>query len=140
MVSTSVLLQAMGAVASEGGTSVVPFTYHAAQRVLDDLRFRLQRTCFPDRETVAGWSEGVPLHKLCALVDYWRTGYDWRRCESTLNLIPAIPHDHRFLGYPLLACAIPSCGRSSADHYAWLARFGNRVLRDSWTLDEADRA
>ncbi len=88
LVSTSGLRQAMGAVASEGGTSVVPFTYHAAERVLDDLRFRLQRTCFPERETMADWSKGVPLHKLRALVEYWRTGYDWRRRESTLNGFP----------------------------------------------------
>jgi epoxide hydrolase len=27
----------------------------------------------------------VPLAKLRSLVKYWRTGYDWRRCEAKLN-------------------------------------------------------
>ena len=27
----------------------------------------------------------MPLAKLRALVEYWRTDYDWRRCEATLN-------------------------------------------------------
>src|SRR5712692_305751 len=82
------LLRALGAVASEERSAVIPFTFHAAQSVLDDLRFRLEHTRFPEHETTAGWSSGVPLAKLRALVRYWRTGYDWRRCESTLNGFP----------------------------------------------------
>ena len=31
------------------------------------------------------WSQGVPLEELQALVDYWRTDYDWRRFEARLN-------------------------------------------------------
>ncbi len=30
----------------------------------------------------------MPLAKLRALVDYWRTHYDWRRCEAALNRFP----------------------------------------------------
>jgi len=67
---------------------VTPFTFHASQTDLDDLRLRLQHTRFPEHETVTGWSEGVPLAKLRSLVDYWRTRYDWRRWESRLNTFP----------------------------------------------------
>jgi epoxide hydrolase len=61
------------------------FTYRAPQAALDDLRQRLTRVRWPERETAGDWSQGVPLGKLRALVDYWRTAYDWRRCESRLN-------------------------------------------------------
>lgn len=65
--------------------AVAPFTYHAPQSALDDLRQRLARARWPERETVTDWSQGVPLAKLRALVEYWRTEYDWRRCEAVLN-------------------------------------------------------
>jgi epoxide hydrolase len=64
---------------------ITPFTYHAPQSALDDLKQRLARARWPERETVADWSQGAPLAKLRALVDYWRTDYDWRRCEAMLN-------------------------------------------------------
>jgi hypothetical protein len=83
--STSGLLRAMGADASEKVSTVIPFEFHAPQSALDDLKLRLDRTRFPERETAADWSEGVPLAKLRSLVEYWRTGYDWRRCEAKLK-------------------------------------------------------
>src|SRR5439155_25297417 len=67
---------------------IVPFTYHAPQNMLDHLKQRLAQTRWPERETTNDWSEGVPLEKLRALVDYWRTDYDWRRCEEALNRFP----------------------------------------------------
>jgi pimeloyl-ACP methyl ester carboxylesterase len=65
--------------------AIASFTYHAPQSTLDDLSQRLTRARWPEGETVADWSQGVPLAKLLALVEYWRTDYDWRRCEATLN-------------------------------------------------------
>jgi pimeloyl-ACP methyl ester carboxylesterase len=65
--------------------AITPFTYHAPESALDDLRQRLARARWPEREPVGDWSQGVPLAKLRALVDYWRTDYDWRRCEAMLN-------------------------------------------------------
>jgi pimeloyl-ACP methyl ester carboxylesterase len=65
--------------------AVTPFTYHAPQSALDDLRQRLAQARWPEREPVADWSQGVPLARLRALVEYWRTEYDWRRCEAVLN-------------------------------------------------------
>ncbi|MHB8813566.1 MAG: epoxide hydrolase family protein [Steroidobacteraceae bacterium] len=69
-------------------TGVTPFLYHAPQCALDDLRFRLRRTRFPDRQTCNGWSQGIPLDELQALVAYWQDGYDWRQCEAKLNRFP----------------------------------------------------
>ncbi|MGZ9720231.1 MFS transporter [Rhizobium miluonense] len=45
-------------------------------------------TRWPERETVTDWSQGVPLAKLQALVNYWRSGYDLNRVEKRLNSFP----------------------------------------------------
>jgi pimeloyl-ACP methyl ester carboxylesterase len=78
-------LAGMGDVFAQDRSTVAAFKYTAPQSALDDLRRRLANTRWPERETVMDWSQGVPLAKLRALVDYWRTRYDWRRCEKTLN-------------------------------------------------------
>ena len=67
-------------------TAVIsPFKYVAPRGDLDELKQRFAHTRWPERETVGDWSQGVPLAKLRALVEYWRTAYDWRRCENQLN-------------------------------------------------------
>jgi len=65
--------------------AIAPFAYYAPESALDDLRQRLAQARWPEREPVGDWSQGVPLARLRALVDYWRTEYDWRRCEAMLN-------------------------------------------------------
>lgn len=64
---------------------VVPFVLHIEEARLRDLRQRLDLTRWPDPEPVGDWSQGAPLAKVQALIEYWRTGYDWRRCEAVLN-------------------------------------------------------
>jgi epoxide hydrolase len=64
---------------------IAPFAYHAPQSALEDLGQRLAHARWPERETVTDWSQGVPLARLRALMGYWRTDYDWHRCETTLN-------------------------------------------------------
>ena len=68
--------------------AAVPFTYRAPDGSLADLRRRLEQTRWPEQETVQGWEQGPPLKKLQQLVAYWRTDYDWRRCEAELNRWP----------------------------------------------------
>ncbi len=67
---------------------VTSFRVHVPQAALDDLKKRLANARWPNKEPVTDWSQGVPLAKAQALVEYWRTRYDWRRVESTLNLLP----------------------------------------------------
>jgi pimeloyl-ACP methyl ester carboxylesterase len=55
---------------------------------IDDLRTRLTMTRWPDKETVGDWSQGVPLEKMKALADYWRSTYDMHRLEQRLNAFP----------------------------------------------------
>jgi pimeloyl-ACP methyl ester carboxylesterase len=68
-------------------TAIRPFHLEIPQAQLDDLAGRIDRTRWPERETVDDWSQGVPLDALRALVDYWRQGYDWRACEARLNAL-----------------------------------------------------
>src|ERR1700732_712698 len=65
-----------------------PFTMHVPQTALDDLKKRLASARWPDKGSATDWSQGVPLAKAQALVEYWRTHYDWRRVESSLNALP----------------------------------------------------
>jgi epoxide hydrolase len=71
-----------------GSSAITPFRVAIPQSDLDDLRERLRRTRWPDRETVTDWSQGVPLDKARELVDHWLHRYDWRRCEAALNALP----------------------------------------------------
>ncbi|WP_176593555.1 epoxide hydrolase family protein [Sphingobium sp. EM0848] len=67
------------------GEAILPFTLDVPQAALDDLALRLERTRWPEKETVDDWSQGVPLDRMRSLVDYWRSGYEWRRCEAEIN-------------------------------------------------------
>ncbi|WP_088184919.1 epoxide hydrolase family protein [Sphingobium sp. Z007] len=65
--------------------AIEPFTLAIPQAALDDLGARLAQTRWPERETVDGWQQGVPLDAMRRLIDHWRDRYDWRRCEAMLN-------------------------------------------------------
>lgn len=87
--SVSMAAMTLGSTAADGSADEIkPFEYHASQSALDDLKRRLGETRWPERETCKDWSEGVPLDQMQTLVDYWRTQYDWRRCEKELNRFP----------------------------------------------------
>src|SRR5207249_12138803 len=53
-----------------------------------ELRRRIVATRWPEKETVADTSQGVPLAPLQDLARYWATDYDWRKCEAKLNALP----------------------------------------------------
>ena len=68
--------------------AVSPFSISVPQTAIDDLRRRLDSTRYPERETVGDWTQGVPLDKARALIEYWRDRYDWRRFETRANSFP----------------------------------------------------
>ncbi|MBO0881987.1 MAG: epoxide hydrolase N-terminal domain-containing protein [Mycobacterium sp.] len=68
-------------------TALRPFRIDVPQADLGDLRDRLARTRWPDQLPGVGWSNGVELDYLVELVEYWRTGYDWREHETRLNAV-----------------------------------------------------
>lgn len=61
------------------------FLLHISDGEIADLHRRLDFIRWPEREIVADWSQGVPLDFMRDLTQYWRTAYDWRRCEAALN-------------------------------------------------------
>ena len=69
-------------------TGIDPFELRASDAELEDLRQRLRSTRWPERETVADWSQGVPLAYLRELVGYWLHEYDWRARERGINRFP----------------------------------------------------
>jgi len=66
------------------GQEIPPFLIEVPEAELADLR-RLLQTRWPEPETVADWSQGVPLAYLRELCEYWADGYDWRPAEARLN-------------------------------------------------------
>jgi pimeloyl-ACP methyl ester carboxylesterase len=64
---------------------IVPFRIDVTDAELDDLRDRLHRTRWPERETVDDWSQGMPLAYAQELCSYWADTYDWREREALLN-------------------------------------------------------
>ena len=68
--------------------AAVRFRASIPQDAINDLKHRLAATRWPDRQTVDGWTQGVPLERAQALVSAWREGYDWRLFEERLNAFP----------------------------------------------------
>jgi pimeloyl-ACP methyl ester carboxylesterase len=81
---------------------MVPFRVDVPEAELVDLRERLERTRWPEREPVDDWSQGVPLAYLQDLCDYWAHGYDWRATEARLNALPQFRTEIDGLGIHLI--------------------------------------
>jgi pimeloyl-ACP methyl ester carboxylesterase len=73
---------------AEAASEIHPFRVDIPNDALDDLRRRIAVTNWPEKETVADQSQGVPLAMIQKLARYWMTDYDWRKCEATLNALP----------------------------------------------------
>ncbi len=66
-------------------TALQPFEVRVEQSLLDDLAQRLRRTRWPDLPAGAGDAAEIDPGELRDLVEYWRTGFDWRAVEDRLN-------------------------------------------------------
>jgi pimeloyl-ACP methyl ester carboxylesterase len=66
-------------------SELVPHPIAVDDAELEDLRERLRRTRWPERETVDDWSQGIPLAYVQELCASWSDDYDWRRVEAELN-------------------------------------------------------
>jgi pimeloyl-ACP methyl ester carboxylesterase len=65
-----------------------PFKIHIDDAELEDLKRRLRATRWPDAQTVGDWGQGIPLHYVQKVCDYWAHEYDWRKTEARLNALP----------------------------------------------------
>jgi pimeloyl-ACP methyl ester carboxylesterase len=68
-------------------SEIEEFHLEVPEVALVDLQARLARTRWPERQTVDGSEQGLPLSDAQALCAYWRDDYDWRRCEARLNAL-----------------------------------------------------
>jgi len=72
----------------ETAPAIRPFRIEISDEALEELRRRIAATQWPERETVADSSQGVPLAMMQQLARYWATEYDWRKVEARLNALP----------------------------------------------------
>jgi len=70
---------------ADNSPAVHPFRIAVPDAELTDLRERLSRTRWPERECVPDWTQGIPLDYTRELAAYWADGYDWRAREAGLN-------------------------------------------------------
>lgn len=76
------------AAAEKDVNAIRPFRFNAPEKALDDLRQRIVAVRWPEKETVADSSQGVPLATMRELARHWATDYDWRKAEARLNALP----------------------------------------------------
>jgi pimeloyl-ACP methyl ester carboxylesterase len=74
--------------ATPEGNAIRPFRVNIPEAALVELRRRIAATRWPEKETVADQSQGVPLAMTQELARYWATDYDWRKAEAKLNALP----------------------------------------------------
>lgn len=53
--------------------------------MIEDALSRLERTRYPDAETVEDWQQGLPLSYQQELIRHWQQDYDWQRVPRRLN-------------------------------------------------------
>jgi pimeloyl-ACP methyl ester carboxylesterase len=68
--------------------SVSDFRIDVPDDVLTDLRERIARTRFTPASTPQPWEAGTDPGYLRSLLAYWADGFDWRKAERELNLLP----------------------------------------------------
>jgi pimeloyl-ACP methyl ester carboxylesterase len=62
-----------------------PFTFHATDEALSNLKHRLEDVRWPEPATEPGFAQGPPLDAMQRLAEHWRDRYDWRKTETRLN-------------------------------------------------------
>jgi pimeloyl-ACP methyl ester carboxylesterase len=65
-----------------------PFSLAVPDEAVADLHDRLGHTRYPDQAPGEPWAYGTDVGYLRRLVEYWRSGFDWRVEERRLNAFP----------------------------------------------------
>ena len=116
-----------GAAGTVRRMDVTPFRLAVPDADLDDLRERLRRTRWPERETVDDWSQGVPLaylQELCALLGRrLRLAGDRGAAERAA----AVPHRDR----RARRSTSSTCARRTRTRCRWCSRTAGRARSSS---------
>jgi pimeloyl-ACP methyl ester carboxylesterase len=100
----------MAAMEGKMSSEITDFRIDVADADLDDLRERLRRTRWPERETVSDWSQGIPLAYTQEVCRYWAEEYDWRKREAELNRFPQFRTTIDGLGIHFIHARSPHAG------------------------------
>ncbi len=87
---------------------VVAFTINTSPAELADLKSRLLATRWPDRQTPADWSQGIPLDYMHEIRDYWANEYNWPERLALLNQWPGFKTEIDGLGIHFLHIRSPN--------------------------------
>jgi pimeloyl-ACP methyl ester carboxylesterase len=87
-VAASRFIPTQARAASTSSDAIRSFKVDVPEAELVELRRRINATRWPEQETVADDSQGVPLAMMQELAGYWAKDYDWRKCEAKLNALP----------------------------------------------------
>jgi pimeloyl-ACP methyl ester carboxylesterase len=90
-----------------------PSRYRIAvpDEVLSRITRRVEHVHIPKTSQGSGWKYGLDAAWLAELVDYWRSGFDWRKVETELNRVPQFAMDVE--GIPI--------------HFAWIKPVRKKV-------------
>jgi epoxide hydrolase len=91
-------------------TEIRPFRIDTPEVELEDLRNRLNRTRWPEPETVDDWTQGMPLSYAKDLCAYWADGYDWHSTEGRINALPQFRTEVDGLDFHFLHVRSPHAG------------------------------
>ena len=83
-------------------------------------------------------TQGVQFATMQQLARYWGTDYDWRKCQAKLNSVPQFVTEIDGLDVHFIHVRSKEPECSSADYYAWVARFDYRADEGHRSADESN--
>jgi pimeloyl-ACP methyl ester carboxylesterase len=86
--------------------AVTPFEVRVTDAEIADLRERLARTRWPEKEAVDGWDQGLPLAYAQELCAHWADGYDFGFADR-INAFPQVRTEVDGLGIHALHVRSP---------------------------------
>ena len=130
-VGASSALQSVARASSDyfAADAIRPFRIEISEDALADLRSRIARTRWPERETVADQSQGVQLATLQKLAAYWATDYGWREIETRLNALPQFITEIDGLDIRFIHVR-PVQPNASLNRNTWMARLDHRATEN----------
>ena len=78
---------------SAASTSEKPFKVAVPDAEIELLQKKLALVRFPDELNGAGWDYGSPLADVKRLTEHWKSGFDWRKAEASINTLPMFTRD-----------------------------------------------
>ncbi|OCA84020.1 epoxide hydrolase [Bacillus sp. FJAT-27225] len=64
---------------------IKPYTINISKEEIDNLKYRLKLTSFPDELPDAEWEYGIPLDFIKEIMRYWQDEFKWNEVESRIN-------------------------------------------------------